>query len=231
MNLNDLAARKSKSEIDKILCDLIGSYMRPVFGALPKREIDLIFLQSLEDLGGISKNPQLFEIIRNLKVTRTKARSLHYEKGLRQMDLNDLEKAATETLKRPILQKQGALFVLQIEDPLVSDYLRNECQKLGHATDSSFSPSLMKLSIDAYVALIERRLSKEDQRVVEKALVEAGAPDVSFKGVVRSVLVNLGKRAVGEAGQSIAEGLSDFITALLKPTHRRVHDAYANLSA
>lgn len=229
MNLEDLAERKKKAEIQKILCDLLRSYLSPAFGALPKREIDLMFLDSLEALGAINGDPSLYELVSKLKVTRSKARTLYYDRELRRIDENNLDHKAIEALKRPVLQKQGELFVFEIENPLVSDHLRYMFQEIGYATDGSFSPSLVKVSADAFVKLLESRLSEKSKNIVKSALVRAGAPDKSFKGVVKAALGTLGKKVASDAGQAVAEHISDFVAPLWDATSQKIYDTFFEL--
>ncbi|TOQ20695.1 hypothetical protein, partial [Vibrio parahaemolyticus] len=88
--------------------------------------------------------------------------------------------------KNPVIQKSGDLYVLEIENPLVSDHLRSKIQKLGYISDGSFSPSVIKLGLDAVSALIQSYLSDTEIDEVKQALIAAGAPDTSFKGVIKA---------------------------------------------
>lgn len=229
MNLDELAGRKHQEELQTILCRLLRAYLSPAFGALPKREIDLMFLDSLEALGAIDADPSLYELISKLKVTRSKARTLYYDRELRRSDKNALDRKAIDALKRPVLQKQGDLFVFEIENPLVSDHLRHMFQEIGYATDGSFSPSLVKVSADAFVKLLESRLSEKSQKTIKEALVRAGAPDKSFKGVVKAALGTLGKKVASDAGQAVAEHISDFVGPLWDATSQKIYDAFGEL--
>jgi hypothetical protein len=229
MDLVKLTEKRSQKELQKILCDLLSSYLSPAFGALPKREIDLMFIDALEAMGAIGANPSLYDLISELKVTRSKARSLYYDRELRRLNKDDLDKKAVEVLKNPVLQRQGELFVLEIENPLVSDHLRYMFQNIGYATDGSFSPSLVKVTLDAFVKLLDTHLSKESKNNVKKALVKAGAPDKSFKGIVKGALGTLGKKIASEAGESFAENISDYIGPLWDASSQKVYDSFAEL--
>jgi hypothetical protein len=229
MNTLDLVKTKKKEELERILSDLLEAYLNPAFGALPKREVDLMFLDALENLGGISKDPSTYELVSELRVTRNKARTLYYDRELRRLDKNTLDRKAIEALKNPILQKQGDLFVLEIENPLVSDHLRNMVQKVGYATDGSFSPSLVKLSINAFVKLLDEHLGDKEKNNVRKALVRAGAPDGSFKGIVKGVLSSLGKKVASDAGEEIAENITEYIGPLWDASSQHVYNTFAEL--
>lgn len=144
-----------KSTCQKVLIEFLERYLDPAFGALPSKEIDLLVIKALEDLAYLSKEPSLYEHVTKLRVTRAKARNLIYDQELRRLDTKALDLRVKEALKAPLLQKQGDLFVIEIENPLVIDHLRSKLQTLGHASDGSFSASIVKISLDAVAALIE----------------------------------------------------------------------------
>lgn len=219
-------ASASDADVRRILHNLLSAYMSPAFGSLPKREIDLIFLAALEDLGVIAEDPSIYDLVSKLRVTRSKARGLYYDRALRCLGQEDLDVKAMETLKHPILQKQGELFVFEIENPLVSDHIRHLFQEIGHATDGSFSPSLIKVSLDAYISLMEKRLSEEAKKQVTRALVKAGAPDQSFRGVVKAALIALGKAAANDAGAAIASKIPDYLGKLWAASATQISTAF-----
>jgi hypothetical protein len=118
-------------------------------------------------------------------------------------------------LTSPLILKQGDLFTLEIENPLVIDHVKEKLKSLGYATDGSFSPSLVKLSIDTFNALVTNSIPVANQSAVKAALVTAGAPDGSFGAVVRGVLVRLGGKFADSAGEELAGNISDYLGPLL----------------
>ena len=53
--------------------NFIKEYMSPAYGALPKNEIEIIVLNTLEKLKAIDKEPELYELVSKLKITHTNA--------------------------------------------------------------------------------------------------------------------------------------------------------------
>jgi hypothetical protein len=111
--------------------------------------------------------------------------------------------------------KQGDLFCLEIENPLVLDHLKDKLQRLGFATDGSFSPSLVRLSKDAFNALVVDCVPSGNQMAVKAALVAAGAPDGTFGGVIKGVLVKLGGKFADSAGEEMAGNISEYLGPIL----------------
>jgi len=194
---------------------LLERFLDPAFGALPKSEIELLILGALEEVGAISGEPSVYELVSKLRVTRTKARNLIYERELRRLTLDELDSRVRNLLKRPIIQKAGDQFVLEVENPLVSDHLRSKVQALGHISDGSFSPTIVKLPLDAVVTLIEFYIPGEQRGPVKAALVAAGAPDTSFKGVLKAVLKKVAGKVASDTGEALLDNASEYIAPIV----------------
>lgn len=205
MTLDQCIKNASEQSAKEALHLILARYLTPSFGSLTKRDIDLLIFTALERIGYIEEDPSLYSLVQKLRVTRGKARGLLYERELRRMGERDLDEKVRQALRRPLIQKQGELFVLEIDNPLVIDHLRSKLQMLGHASDSSFSPSLVKLSDDAIIDLLESMLDDRHRERARKEFVKAGFPDKSFQGVMRDVFKALAKKIADEAGARIAE--------------------------
>lgn len=191
--------------------EFLDGLCTPAFGALPKSEIELLVLRFLENVGAIGSEPELYELVLKLRVTRTKARNLIYERELKRLSPGQLDERVKSLVKRPLIQKDGEQFVLEVENPLVSDHLRARVKKLGYVSDGSFSPNIVKLPLDAIVALFDYYIENHQQDEVRQALVDAGAPDTSFRGVVKSVLKKIATRVASETGEALIDTASEYI--------------------
>jgi len=207
MDIREKITQSSEQQVKETLNLILTTYLSPAFGSLSKREADILMFTVLERIGYIEENPTLYSLVQKLRVTRSKARNLLYDRELRRLDEKDLDLLVKETLKHPLIQKQGELFVLEIENPLVIDHLKSKLQSLGHTSDGSFSSSLVKLSDGAIVALLDSLLDDQRKEEVKKEFIKAGLPDKSFKGILKDVLKALGKKAADEAGSKIVEGV------------------------
>jgi hypothetical protein len=208
---------------------LLERFLDPAFGALPKSEIELLLLGALEEIGAISAEPGVYELVSKLRITRTKARNLIYERELRRLTPAELDSRVRNLLKRPIIQKSGDQFVLEVENPLVSDHLRSKVQVLGHVSDGSFSPSIVKLPLDAVVALIELYIPENQRESVKDALVAAGAPDASFKGVLKAVLKKVAGKVASDTGEALLENASKYISPIVDATVAGLTDNIAEV--
>mgnify|MGYP003504140188 FL=1 len=214
-----------------VLAQLLERYLTPAFAALPKNEVELLVLDALEQVGAISADPQVYELVSKLKVTRPKARRLIYDRELRHSSSADLDAKVKALLKRPLLQKQGELFVLEVENPLVSDHLRDKVQQLGYVSDGSFSPSLIKLGLEAITALIASLLSTAEQEQVRLALVAAGAPDGSFKGVLKATLKKLASKVAADSGEALLDKAAGYLAPIVDASIAALGEKAAELFA
>ncbi len=214
-----------------VLAQLLERYLTPAFAALPKNEVELLVLDALEQVGAISADPQLYELVSKLKVTRPKARRLIYDRELRHSSSADLDAKVKALLKRPLLQKQGELFVLEVENPLVSDHLRDKVQQLGYISDGSFSPSLIKLGLEAITALIASLLSTAEQEQVRLALVAAGAPDGSFKGVLKATLKKVASKVAADSGEALMDKAAGYLAPIVDASIAALGEKAAELFA
>lgn len=209
-----------------LLGELLQAYTQPVFGALPKAELELAMLRAMQGLGLLPDQPTLYELIATLRVTRAKARALLYALELRRSDAAQLDARLKTLLRAPLLLKQGELFGLEIENPLLADHLKDRLQRLGHASDGSFSPTLVTLKLEALVALLQSFVAEQDQDTLRQALIKAGAPNTSFTGLLTAGLKKLGAKLAEEAGAAAAEKLSDtlgpLLDAVLAPVVKRL---------
>lgn len=225
--INALPEAKAKV----VLAQLLERYLTPAFAALPKNEVELLVLDALEQVGAISADPQLYELVSKLKVTRPKARRLIYDRELRHSSSADLDAKVKALLKRPLLQKQGELFVLEVENPLVSDHLRDKVQQLGYISDGSFSPSLIKLGLEAITALIASLLSTAEQEQVRLALVAAGAPDGSFKGVLKATLKKVASKVAADSGEALMDKAAGYLAPIVDASIAALGEKAAELFA
>lgn len=215
MNLELIMREVGDARAANALKTLLEKFLDPAFGALPKSEIELLFLGALEEIGAISTEPSVYELVSKLRVTRSKARNLIYERELRRLTPAQLDARVRNLLKRPIIQKAGEQFVLEVENPLVSDHLRSKVQSLGYISDGSFSPSIVKLPLDAVVALIELYIPEDQRNPVKFALVAAGAPDTSFKGVMKAVLKRVAGKVASDTGEALLDSASEYISPIV----------------
>lgn len=215
MTISEAVASASEATCREVLEYLFLKFAKPAFGSLQKKEIELLMFEGLVRIGYLDDEPSIYQLVRQLRVTRTKSRSLIYERDLRRLDNSELNVLLKAVLAEPRVHKQGDLFSLEIENLLVIDYLKERLRVLGFIADGSFSPNLVRLSADAFQALLMDCIPSENHSAVKAALIAAGAPDGSFSGVIKGILVKLGGKFADSAGEELAENISDYLGPLI----------------
>lgn len=178
----------SIDNIKNIFSKLLSNLCSPAFGALPKKEIEILIFDTLRDIGYLSNEPEIYEIINKLHVTQSKARNLIYESGLRSLDENALDNQLLNIFKSPSFYKENDNICIELENPLLIDRIKNIIkQKGGSATDGSFSSQIVKLKEDGFGAIIEY-FSEKNGINIRKELTKAGLIDSSTKKIGKELL-------------------------------------------
>lgn len=196
--------------ISKVLEEILQKYSNPSFGSSSKRDIDILLFSALQDLGIIEPNPQIYDVVRLLHITRSKARNLIYESALRRQANEDIEVQLQNELKRlivrPIFLREGDKVCIEIDNPLVVDYIRHKLKELNHITDGSFSPELVKMTCTAFSDLYSSLLPDESLTLINEKFILLGLKqDKSPKAIILTILKAIGRVALGKVGEELAD--------------------------
>lgn len=202
--------------------------MTPAFGSISKRDFDISFFMALQRLGAIDRNPEIYELVSQLKMTRSKARSLLHDAKLRSVLTGDLDEELRTLVANPIFFVDGEKNLgFEVSNPYLVDHLRFKLKKLKFITDGLFSPELVKMTRDAYLALFFDLLPEDKEKSIHRALVKAGArTDPSLKEIMRSTLVKIGRNFLGQAGEDIVDDVSGYLAPILSGQIELIKDTY-----
>lgn len=228
----DIAGHLAACTVDQLrsaLDTFLVAHTSPAFGSLSKAETELLTLALLVDLGILKEPLVTYEVVTRLHVTRAKARALIYARELRTKDADCLDEELKVALRSPILEKLGDLVSLQVDSPLLSDHIRSRLQKLGYVADGSFSPTLVKLSVDAMAALLENALPEASKDRVRATLVRAGAPDTSLRGILKATLKKIGSKVADDVGEELGSKASKYLEPILDGALDRMKGSVASL--
>jgi hypothetical protein len=217
--LNATEPERAKQALVKFM----QAYITPAFGSLPKREIDIALFQILQDLKIFDKNPEIYTLLSSLRVTRHKARGVLYEANLRRDSDSNLDDELFDLLKDPVFLKDNDKVCLEIGNPLLIDHLKHSLRKVKRITDGSFSPELVKLTPEAYIALINAKFARVSKKDIKQALIDCGAKkQINAKTLFLSVLKNIGTKILGDANDSAGEAIGDYLGGLITHASKNV---------
>ena len=204
------------SLLKKVFKDLIMAYINPAYGSMSKRDFDILLFMKLQELELIEEDPDLYDIVSSLKVTRAKARNLLYEAKMRNSSEEKINEELKSLLSKPIFFKASDKIAIEISNPLLADHLRWKLKKLGYITDGSFSAELIKMSERAYIAIFEDMVPDESKDKIQAALIKCGAQNnTGLKDILLSVLKRLATLAIGKVGEDLVDIGSDYLTTIL----------------
>ncbi len=223
--------KEAKAEdVKQVFIALLQDYLTPAFGSMSKRDLDILLFMKLQELDLFPQNPDLYELVSQLRVTRSKARNLLYESKLRHTSPKELDEELKVLLQHPIFLKDQDKIGIEIDNPYLIDHLRSKLKKLNHITDGSFSPELVRLTTDAFIALFESYLPEASKKKIQKAFVEIGAEaDKSFKGILKGALKKLGTKLADKAGGELAASAGDYLEPLINASVQQIKARFSTL--
>lgn len=188
-----------------VLEHILKAYATPSFGSMSKRDTDIMLFMALQDLGILDNTPSIYDVIQLLHVTRSKARNLIYECSLRRQEEHNLDQELKVLIVKPIFLRDGDKVCIEVDNPLLIDYIRQCLKKLGHITDSSFNAELVKMRPEAFATLYTSFLPDASIRAINSRFVALGVQeDRGAKALVIKVVKVIAHAALGKAGESLA---------------------------
>lgn len=205
------------SKLKEVFKALITTYTNPAYGSISKRDFDIFLFMKLQELGLIENDPDIYDIVSNLKVTRAKARNLLYEAKMRNSSEEMLDKELKLLLSKPIFFKTNDKIAIEISNPLLIDHLRWKLKKLGYITDSSFSAELIKMTENAYTAVFAEMIPNESKEEIKAALIKCGAKsDIGFKNILLAVMKKLANLVAGKVGGELVDVGFEYLSPILE---------------
>ena len=216
MDLITLLNEADAIDVKQRFIELVNSYLQPSYGSMSKRDFEILLFMKLQEPGAIQKDPNLYQLIKDLKISRTRVRNLLYEAKMRTSEEEDLDNELIQLLQKPVFLKDGDKVAIEIQNPLLTDHFRFKVKELGFITDGSFSAELVKLNYSAYTALVESMISVEAKKAIEKLLVDAGImKDTSFKGLFTELVKRIGAKIANEAGEQAIDEAFKYLSPII----------------
>jgi len=153
--------------------DFVNAYLKEGFTNLPKKEIDLLFLDLLikHHQEWKSATPDTFRLATALRIKRGKLRSMLDELSYRHVESDEqlkeklkiiLEKGETDILHEKVR--------IQIESSYLREYTKQIVLDDSGLVDTSFDKTIIVLTPDKYLFLVMEVLGAEKQKEFEKEL-------------------------------------------------------------
>ena len=218
MQINQSIDDAAEEVVREALKEFMQLFVRPAFGSIPKREIELAVFQILRRLSAVDENASLYDLMTDLRITRSKASQLLFDIEVRKLgdDVSPLDIQIEDTLINTRFAKDGDYFVLEIENPLLNAHLKEKIRRLNHISDTSFNSAIIRMPLDAVTDLMTSLVDDERLETVRLALIAAGAPDTSIKGVLLAATKKLGSKVLGNVADDLVDDASSFLTPIFR---------------
>jgi hypothetical protein len=198
--------KNNAEDTSKIVEEFLEAYRNPTFGALPKAQIDAFVVRILKSRGKVEDNT--WDLQTKLRISSAKATSIIYNMGLQTMgDIDDIDKKLENFLKNPSYEKyeKDIYFLLDVENPLIIDRIKGILRGKNAISDRSFSPSLIKLSLKAFIILVDyygdSEALKEIKNKLKKELKCLNYEDSVLLTAVKAVA----NHTIGENGEKLVD--------------------------
>ena len=233
----DIAGALNKletSELQTLLGRLLEEYAQPAFGVLPKREVDLMIYRTLRDAGVVAQDTPLYQLMADLRVSRSKARNLMFDLEIRQTQSGQLDDQVRSVIMNDSYFRDANWFVLEVENPVVQAHLREICRRARVVTDASFNPRLVRLPVSGLASVLEEFLTKDQQAEVKRGLYRAGKlDDPSFRGLMKRAMSDLAGRFAGKVGGEVMDGaigaVGEFLQPILSGDQEAITDIWSGI--
>jgi len=211
--------------VAKALSILFAPHSNPVFGASKTVEHEVAAINAMSLLGYLGQNPDEFELVEKLRVTKSKARSLLYQVALRQKSSTESElEELRRILTNPRIAIDGEFYLIEVPQPLTMDRLRHRVRQLGYLTDGSFAGSVARIKRPALAALIEDLVPDSKRAEIIKGLRQVGYQGTDARSVITAMLKKAGSKVAGQVGEDLVGNVGESVAALLSQAWDRLRN-------
>jgi len=111
MDINQIVNDAHEDDVKLALSYLLENFITPAFGSSIKNDNEYIVLNSLTKIHALNPNPEVYELVSKLNVSRSKARLLIHQQ--KQNKCEETEEKTTENtlLKTSLFQNKNDFFV------------------------------------------------------------------------------------------------------------------------
>ena len=88
MDIRTFIEANSADDSREALIGILTRYTQPAFGALPKRETDILIFEVMRTLGLLPEDASVYDLMTDLRITRAKASQLLFDSAIRKFDEN-----------------------------------------------------------------------------------------------------------------------------------------------
>ena len=167
-------------------------------------------------MGLISIKGDEYELVKKLRVTKSKARSLFYQLALRS-NKSDVgwEAEIRALLTQPFLCLNGEFLLIEVYEPFLMDMLRSKIRDLGFISVGAFSGSLEKVPIKSVSSLVNPYIPEGKKAEVFAMLRKQDDERDKLEDLIIGYLKKVRESAADKAGGRLSQKARERVTELL----------------
>jgi hypothetical protein len=183
--------------------EFLEKYTAVGFGALSKREIDLLLIQLLQKHLQGFQDMSDFDAALTLRTTKRKIRGLRDEVSFREArDEDYLNINLRSELKRAeVLPSEHGTVKIQLDDAVLRGYAEKIVRSEFGIVDSSFNSAILQLSGEKYLLLCLTVLTPDERAQAERALGEFYPDQPRLEGQHGNLFAQIRRAFVVGAGE------------------------------
>jgi len=212
--------RLERADLEAICQMMLAPHFQPVFGSAKAVEHEVAAFKALQRAALLEQDRvDEFSLVKQLRITRSKARNLLYAVALRQPDSElDFSAALRKLLLNPRihLDPAGRVVSLEVVEPFLMDQVREPLRCHGFLSDGSFSGSIARMSPQAFSALLEEAIPPGERKTVEQKLRKQGLQGKDWTSLVVGLIGRIGEQVAGAAGGEFGQALAEHVFSSTK---------------
>lgn len=160
----------SPDQLRQALSVLLAQHMSPVFGAAKLVEHEIAALTAMQVIEFVARNPDDFDLMERLGISKTKARNLLLQQALREQPSPSERRAKLVLLVSELKfhDRKNETFMIEVADPYMMEVLKKEIRSAGQISVPTLSPSVISINRATVPVLFDRLLDKATKQEVLK---------------------------------------------------------------
>ncbi len=199
--INDIDVNDKAGFYDKF----IKAFKSPSFGALPKKEVELLVLRLLIEAGVFREKIDSYSLSRELCIPVSKARTLYYEYQLRNSEYNTNYIIGLLKTAQVVIVDKKAVIQIGVDSLFIKNQLEATIKELNDYPDYSFNKDILRFSTYTYLEMLRRFSDEEQINQIEEGVLKAvkeSLKDNGYKPKSKAELFNIFlEAAISAAGK------------------------------
>jgi hypothetical protein len=202
---------------EKFIKYFLDSFLERGFGALSKREVDILVMHLLMQYSDIAEKSN-HQLSLEFLLSPTKIKNLRYEAQLRyQSKQYNYKQEFLNLLHKLKIKKENSSIWLMfnVEDALLKQFIEAKVKDKGSFTDSSFNSEIVKIELSDFIDLLEEVINDQEKIKIEEKLKKLNNTDGNWKELLYIFFKGVAEGAGNHTGKILIDTATGGISTVL----------------